>query len=206
MKAYSLNNILKAKFKTLEFSGAWKEAIGNPELTGSWFIYGPPKNGKTSFALTLAKYLAEFRRVGYNSVEEGLSLSFQKAVERVSMHEIGNRFVLIEREEVEDMVKRLKKHKSPDIFFIDSVQFLELSFHEYKRLKGLFPSKLFIYISHVEGRQPDGYAARKILRDANVIFRVEGFKAFPVGRYGGGIPITISAQKAAEYWGLKTQN
>jgi hypothetical protein len=200
-RAYSVHNVIDAKFRTLELDGEWKDAIGSPELTGSWFVYGPPKNGKTSFAMLLAKYLTRFRRVAYNSVEEGLSLSIKMAMKRVSMLEVGGRLVLVKKD-TKDLIKYLNQHKSPDIIVVDSVQFLELRFEEYKQLKSMFPNKLFIYISHVEGRLPEGLTARKMWRDANVVFRIEGFKAFPVSRYGGGEPIVISEEKSVEYWGI----
>jgi hypothetical protein len=201
-RAYSVANVFDAKFRVLEFEGIWRDAVGCPELTGSWFIYGAPKNGKTSLAMMLAKYLTRFRRVGYNSVEEGLSLSIREAMKRVNMKEVKSRFVLIEKETVPELIERLSKHKSPDIIFIDSVQFMELKFSEYKRLKAQFPQKLFVYVSHIEGKQPQGATAKRIWRDANVSIRVEGFKGFPVGRYGGGDTVVISEKLADEYWGL----
>lgn len=203
MRAYSVDNILTKRFNTLEFDGEWFDAVGSPEFTGTWFIYGSPKNGKTSFAMMTAKYLSNFKRVAYNSIEEGLSLSIRMAIDRVGMKDVSGRFVFLDKEPVSDMIERLKKHKSPDVVIVDSVQFCELKFSEYKRIKGLFPNKLFIYISHVEGKQPDGYVAKRILRDSNVSFRVEGFRAFPVSRYGGGNPIDVSKELADEYWGLK---
>lgn len=201
-RAYSVANVYDAKFNVLEFDGMWRDAIGCPELTGSWFIYGPPKNGKTSLAMMAAKYLTNFRRVGYDSVEEGLSLSIREAMKRVNMQEVSTRFVLIGKEDVTELIERLAKHKSPDIIFIDSVQFLDLKFSEYKRLKAQFPQKLFVYISHIDGKQPEGATAKRIWRDANVVIRVEGFKGFPTGRYGGGEPIVVNDKLANEYWGL----
>lgn len=199
MRAYSVQNVLDAKFNTLSFDGVWKEAIGLPELTGSWFIYGPPKNGKTSFAMQLAKYLTGFGKVFYNSIEEGLSLSIQMAFSRVDMQEVGGKITL-GSEGVDAMLQRLEKEKSPAIIFIDSVQFAELKFSQYKKMKMTYPNKLFIYISHVKGVTPEGETARRIWRDANVTFRVEGFRAFPVSRYGGGEHINISEERAAKYW------
>lgn len=204
-KAYSIHNVIDAKFKTLDFDGQWLDAIGKPEPTGSWIIYGAPKNGKTTFAMMLAKYISQFRRVAYNSVEEGLSLTIQMAMERTGMLEAGGRVVLLDKESVENLTARLDKHKSPDVIIIDSVQFLDLKWSEYKKLKERYPTKLFIYISHVEGKQPEGNVARRIWRDANVAFRIEGFRAFPVGRYGGGEYINISEEKANEYFGLLQQ-
>ena len=205
-RAYSIPNVLNTKFKTLEFTGEWLDAVGKPQPTGSWFIYGAPKNGKTSLAMMLAKYLTRFSRVAYNSVEEGLSLTIQMAIERAGVAEVGGRMVLLEKEGIDELVARLKKHKSPDVVVVDSVQFMDLTFEDYKRLKHTFPTKLFIYISHVKGRNPDGSTARRIWRDANVYFRVEGFRAFPVSRYGGGTPIDINAALASQYWGTAIAN
>lgn len=199
MRAYSVQNVLDAKFETLPFEGGWKEAVGCPELTGSWIIYGPPKSGKTGFAMMLAKYMTNFGRVFYNSIEEGLSQSIQLAYQRVGMQEVSGKIIL-EKESIESMIERLKKSKSPRIIFFDSIQFADLKFPEYKKMKSMFPGKLFIYISHIDGKQPEGVTARRVWRDANVSIRVEGFRAFPVGRYGGGQYINISEEKATEYW------
>lgn len=202
-RAYSVANVEDAKFNILPFDGIWRDAVGCPELTGTWFIHGPVKNGKTSFAMQLAKYLTNFSRVAYDSVEERLSLSIREAMRRVNMNEVARKFILIDDDEVGDLVDRLKKHKSPDIIFIDSVQFLALKQSEYKMLKKTFPKKLFIYISHIEGRLPEGATARRIWKDSAISFRIEGFKAFPVGRFGGGEPIVINEELARDYWGLK---
>jgi hypothetical protein len=152
----------------------------------------------------LAKYLTSFRRVAYDSVEEGLSLTMQMALERVAMEETGTRFILLEKEEIGELKERLIKKMSPEIVFLDSVQFAELTFTDYKMMKATFPHKLFVYISHKKGHEPDGRTATRIWRDANVVFNVEGFRAFPVGRYGGGESIDVDEKMAAEYWGLKS--
>jgi len=151
----------------------------------------------------LVKYLTDFKRAAYNSVEEGLSLTIKIAMARVNMLEVGNKLILLEKEEIDDLIERLKKHKSPDVVVIDSVQFMELKFSDYKRLKETFPHKLFIYVSHVEGKLPEGNTAKRIWRDANVTFRIEGFKAFTTSRYGGGGEIVISDEFAKAHWGLK---
>ena len=200
-RAYSVRNVMDASFRTIEFDGEWREAVGCPELAGSWFVYGPPKNGKTTFTLQLAKYLCRFRRVAYDSIEEGLSLSMQMAMDRVNMREAGSRLVLLDREPVEELAERLRRRKSPDIVVLDSVQFMELTFGDYKRLKLQFPNKLFIYISHMKGNSPDGNTARRILRDANVTFRVEGYRAFVKSRYGSEGTIDVWREGAARYWG-----
>lgn len=200
-QAYSVKKVLETQFKTAEFDGEWLAAVGNPEMTGSWSIGGMPKNGKTSFALMLAKYLTKFGKVAYDSVEEGLTLSFQNAMKRAGMDEVSGKFILLDREPIEDLTERLKKHRSPDIVFIDSIQFAELNFQTYKKLKKTYPNKLFVYLTHIKGRRPHGDSAVKIWRDSNVVFSVEGFRAFPISRYGGGAQIDVNAELATEYWG-----
>ena len=202
-RAYSVKNVMSAKFETLDFDGEWLEAVGRPELGGSWMIYGSPKNGKTSMAMKLAKYLCRFRRVAYNSVEEGLSLSMKCAMDRTGMGEVSGKFIMLDRESVDELTERLSRRCSPDVVVIDSVQFLGLNWEQYKQLKERFPHKLFIYISHVEGTQPEGRVSKKIWRDANVYIRVEGFRGFPVGRYGGGKPIDVNHTLAERYWNMQ---
>ena len=201
-RAYSVSNVMNAKFKTLPFDGQWLEAVGCPQLGGSWLIYGAPKNGKTSLAMQAAKYLCRFTKVAYNSVVEGLSLSIRSAMQRLNMEEVSRRFVLLDKEDVKDLTERLSKRCSPDVVIVDSVQFMGLKWSEYKTLKDNFPNKLFIYVSHIDGNKPEGSVAQKIWRDSNVYIRVEGFRGFPVGRYGGGKHLDISKEKASAYWGL----
>lgn len=198
-RAWSVADVYAAKFDELDFDGDWLMAIGKPERTGAWIVYGPPKNGKTTFSMMLAKYLSQFGRVYYNSVEEGLSKSITMAYERVGMIEVGGK-VILEQESYEEMFFRLKKHKSPDIVFVDSVQFMEMKFKEYKELKASFPSKIFVFVSHINGRYPEGTVAMKIYRDANVVCRVEGRRAFIESRYEGDGFIDIDADYANTYW------
>ena len=200
-RAWSPTDIERAKFKELEFEGEWLEEIGKPEVTGSWVIMGPPKNGKTSFAMMVAKYMTNFGRVYYNSIEEGFSKTIQLAFKRVDMSSTKKKLILAQ-ECFEQMYARLSRHKSPDIIIIDSLQFMELQFDEYKKLKEDFPNKIFIYISHVDGRKPDGKTAQRIWRDANVIARVEGRRAFIESRFepqGKGY-IDIDAEYANRFW------
>lgn len=202
-RAYSIRNVMDAKFETLDFDGEWLAAVGRPQVGGSWMIYGAPKNGKTSLAMKLARYLTRWCRVAYDSVEEGLSLSLQSCVARTFGGEGGKRFLLLDKEGAGELTERLAKRCSPDVVVIDSVQFMGLRWEEYMGLKERFPHKLFIYVSHVEGSQPEGRVARKIWRDSDVYIRVEGFRGFPVSRYMGGAPVDVDAEMAERYWGMQ---
>ena len=203
-KALSVHQVISGKRNVMSFEGKWRKTFGNPELSGTWIIWGQSFSGKTTFTLDLCKYLCSFEKVMYNSLEEGAGRSMQLAFERVGMEEVSRRFALLDGEPIPELIERLKKHKSPNVIIIDSLQYADLNYKEYKQLKKLFPSKLFIYISHAEGKLPDGRLANKVRYDANIKIRVEGYRAFVNSRYvedPGENYITIWEEGANRYWG-----
>lgn len=206
-RAISNKNVLTAKFEVAEFDGAFLASFGKPELRGAWIIYGGSGSGKTSFVMQVCKYLTRFRRVAYDSLEQGLSLSLQKAWERVGMEEVGNRIILLNKESLKDLRLRLSKKQSPDVVVVDSVHYwLGLKMSDYINLRNDFPDKLFIFVSHEKGGQPDGKLAQKIRYDSDIKIRVEGYKAFVTTRYEvaecgeGGADFIIWEQGAQDYW------
>ena len=192
-RAISNKNVLTAKFEVAEFDGAFLASFGKPELRGAWIIYGGSGSGKTSFVMQVCKYLTRFRRVAYDSLEQGLSLSLQKAWERVGMEEVGNRIILLNKESLKDLRLRLAKKQG-------------LKMSDYINLRNDFPDKLFIFVSHEKGGQPDGKLAQKIRYDSDIKIRVEGYKAFVTTRYEvaergeGGADFIIWEQGAQDYW------
>ena len=190
-RAASLDQVLRTRFKVLPFEGEWKDAIGCPELTGSWIIWGNSGNGKTRFALQLCKYLCQFGRVAYDSLEEGVSVSLVKAIKETHMMEVRRKFVVLDKEPIDQLTERLEKPKSPGIVCVDSLQYTGMSYEQYKALKERFPKKLFIWISHADGTLPEGRVAKKVRFDSNVKVFVQAYRAEPVSRYGGGKPYII---------------
>lgn len=190
-RAASLDQVLRTRFKVLPFEGEWKDSIGCPELTGSWIVWGNSGNGKTRFALQLCKYLCQFGRVAYDSLEEGVSVSLVKAIKETHMMEVRRKFVVLDKEPIDQLTERLEKPKSPDIVCVDSLQYTGMSYEQYKALKERFPKKLFIWISHADGTLPEGRVAKKVRFDSNVKVFVQAYRAEPVSRYGGGKPYVI---------------
>ncbi|MEG2276646.1 MAG: ATP-binding protein [Odoribacter sp.] len=205
-KALTYKNIEDYKPVELAFSGRWEASFGCPEVKGSWLIWGNSGSGKTRFTLQLCKYLCQFGKVIYNSLEEGLSKSMQNAIIQVGMKEAGRRFIFLDMESMGDLEKRLEKRKSPDVIIIDSLQYFRMTQKDYDRFKKKFPNKLFVFISHAKGSEPKGAVAESIRYDAFVKVWIEGYKALPVSRYvknGESENFTIWAQGAEEYWGNK---
>ena len=201
-RALSVTEAVSMKKETLKLTGAWADAFGEPERIGVWFIWGNSGNGKSSYVMQLCKELAKFGRVAYDSLEEGASLTMQNTLRRFNMAEVNRRFQLLDCEPMSELGERMDKHKSPDFYVIDSFQYSGLTYASYKSLKERHPNKLLIFISHAEGENPEGRAAKKVAYDADMKIRVEGFRAVCKGRFitEPGNHFTIWAEGATQYW------
>lgn len=200
-RAISIDQLSRMKFQTMKFENAWEDSIGSEVArSGSWIIYGASGHGKTTCSIQLAKYLTKFGKVAYNTLEEGARLTFQQAINRHKFSAIERRRFVILNEEIVALTQRLKKQKSPDIIIIDSLQFSGITKMEYKILVRLYPTKLFIWISHADGKKPLGSLAIYVEYNADVKIRIEGFRAIIKSRYGGDADYIISETKSAEYW------
>lgn len=202
-RAYSVSNILTKKFNPLAFENEFLASLGQPDKAFSAIIWGNSSNGKTSFAMQFAKYLTKFGKVAYNSLEEGISHTMQMAVERNFMNECENSFMLLDREPFDHLIERMKKPKSPQFLFIDSVQYTRITKNQYYQLKELMQTKGkgIIWVSQAKGKEPKGSLADDIRYDVDLKLWVEGFRMIPDGRLnGGGALYTIWAEKAAKYW------
>lgn len=201
-RALSVTELLNKKYKLFEFTDEWFDAFGCPERTGVWFVWGNSGNGKTSFVLALIKYLARFCKVAYNSLEEGGAHTMQSAFIRAGMIEVSRRVLLIEGEGIDELEARMNKRRSPDVYVIDSLQYMGLTYERYKKLKERHRDKLIIFVSHADGKLPEGRPAKKIMYDSSLKIWVEGYKAFSKGRYIGpnGGTYTIWPEGAQTYW------
>lgn len=199
-RALTVDDILNKKFIEIHFDDEWKSMLGEPQADGVWLIWGNSGHGKSRFCMMLAKCLARFGKVVYNALEEGARKSIQKNLRDCRMSEVKKNFIILNRESIEDLKIRLRRKQHPRFVFIDSFQYTGLNKKQYIALKEEFPDVLFIFVSHAEGKEPAGNIAKFVRYDADIKIRVEGYKAFPMSRLGGGEPYTIWPEAAAKYW------
>ncbi len=201
-RAISVSELDKKKYKLFPFEGEFYDAFDRPEKKGVWFIWGNSGNGKTTFVLELVKYLAQFGKVGYNSLEEGSAHTMQKAFRNVGMSEVARKIILIEGESKEEISERLMKKQSPDFIVIDSFQYWQMAYKEYIAFKAKHKDKLIIFVSHADGKQPAGRASKSVMYDSSLKIWVEGYKAFSKGRYIGSTgQYIIWPEGVIKYWG-----
>lgn len=200
-KALSMVDLMRKNREVYAFEGALREAFGQPEQNGVWFIWGRSGNGKTSFVLQLCKELTRYGKVAYDSLEEGDSLTMQNALMRVGMGDVGRRFILL-NESLKELDTRLKRRRSPDIVVVDSFQYAHIDLKQYEEFIDQHKNKLIIFVSQADGLKPWGRTAQSAMYSASLKIWVEGYRAISKGRYRGNLGYyTIWAEKADEYWG-----
>lgn len=202
-QAYSVESILRKRFHPLEFTNKWEASLGRPDRAFSAIIWGASAQGKTSFSIQLAKYLCNFGRVAYNSLEEGVSHTMQMAVAEHNLKSCGRKFILLDREPWSVMMERMSKQKAPQFLFVDSVQYAGVGIREYKALKEFMQrsNRGLIFISHARGNEPKGALADFIRYDVDIKIMVKGYRAYPEGRLnGGGDYYDIWPERSAKYY------
>lgn len=207
-KSISAKTALCVKNRTLDVAEEWRGCLGDQiARNGTVFFWGASGNGKSTAVMSFAKMLAASGRVLYVSREEGYSLSFQNTLARFGMAELGARFQVIDDENVESLTERLSMRVAPDFVIIDSVQVMGLSYRDVLGLKQRFPGKLFVLVSQVDGKQPDGRPAKRMMYDADLKIWVEGHTAFSKGRFIGSTGTYVVWKEGADrYWRGKENN
>lgn len=170
---------LSADFKILPFSGKWKELIGSPSEPFKIMIYGKAGNGKSSFALQLAQYLATLgKRVLYVSDEEKFSYTLQEKMKRFNIAH-RNLFVID---------KMPNDTTSYDVIFIDSVNSIG---YEPEDLRKLDKGQSWVYVFQTT-KEGNFRGSQEFEHDVDVSIEVEKFKAHSIkNRFGGKEEINV---------------
>lgn len=200
-RALSVDNVLNRKFTGLPFKGIMNEVFGTPERAGSWIIWGPSGSGKTTFNMQLARYISNFEKVIYNSLEEWPASSIVQAYKRAGLRQGDN--VVMVSEDMKTFEARMLRHRSPNVMFIDSVKYTKFNWNDYERFCRQFPNKIKIWVAHASGKEPKGALSEDIRFDSHVKIYTEGYRAFVTSRFSqkGNGQIDIWPQGAREYYG-----
>lgn len=200
-RAISLSQLFGKRRKYLPLEGEWLARVGKPEVNCRWFIMAPTGSGKTTLIAMIAKELAKYGRVALDSAEEGDSASLMLALKRVGADKLRGRLIIYDCKDVASLDAFLSKQKSPNIVILDSIQFFEMTKKEYDALMTKYPEKTFVFVSHMEGKNPQGALAAHIWKDSGIKIVIEAFVAFiRSSRYGGNLkPVIIWEEAARKY-------
>jgi len=206
-RSLTTRNLFDKKYKRVMLipDEDFSQAVGNATRSGCWLIYGSEKNGKTWFALQIAKILSKAEKVLYISAEEGLDKSFSDACKRAGIT-TKDRILWDEYMCIKDMVDKLKKQRSPNIIFIDNltsysddIKPSELQ----KELLSKLPNKLIVFIAHEERKDAYPALARMAKKMSKVIVHVSGLSATVISRFGDGGTFAINEGKMRLIFGNK---
>jgi hypothetical protein len=209
-RAKSVKNLEDEKHASFKFDGIWGQVIKETETNGAWLIYGKEKNGKTWFALMLAKYLSEkFGKVLYVSAEEGTGLNFKNSYKRAGISHKNSHITFIDYEPMEVLKMRLKRNKQPKIIFIDNLTIYAKEFTKKdltRLIKEELPNCLFVFLAHEKRGEPYTATAEGCRILAKVIMHVQGLACLVSGRIDPGGYIAINEEKACLYHGQHILN
>lgn len=197
MRGIGIQEFLERKFITYNFDGEWAATFGLPERNMKCIIWGDPGHGKTEFCIKLAKYLAGFTKVYYNSFEQGICKTLQDALLRNDMQDVSGKVVFGDQETFEEMLERLSNRNAPQVCIIDSRDYINLTTTQFKTLIDRHPRKAFIIVCWQSGGKPRGEYAKQIAYMCDVKIQVQNFVAFPRSRFGGNQKFIIWNRPAA---------
>ena len=176
----------------------------NASCGGMWLISGKEKNGKTSFALMLAKSLASNHKVVYVSAEEETDDSFVAAMRRAGIT-VSDRIKWEEYLPFESIIEQYSKVRTADFIFIDNLTAYtdEVRRADILKVKKSFPAgKTLVFVAHEEGNRPDPESALAVSKFAKIKFRVVSMNVMVTSRYAnGGGNIVIDEDRKALFFG-----
>jgi len=185
--------LINYRYKTLPFTGAFYDLIGEPSHNAHIVVYGLPKSGKSIFSTQLSKYLAEnFGKVLYVSAEEGFSVTLQKKARDFAE---GNPNFDFANFRTFEEIQEAMQNRPYMAVVIDSVNFAKVTAEQVEQLKHEYPNTLFITI-HQATKQGQARGSQEYIHNADTIIRVHNGVATSVGRFNEGGTYVVFERKA----------
>lgn len=169
----------------VEFSLIWQDLFGKKlPKNFSMLVRGSEKNGKSSFVLRMAEYLAENHgKVMYFSAEEGHGLSIElrvKEILKITTKELKS--LVWKKNFKEGLLERHPQFEPFDFFVFDSWQRMEITDEEYMRFREIYHDKAVIVISQLNNKGLTGIA--KVQHEVDVVVDLKsGFNVNVKSRY-----------------------
>jgi DNA replication protein DnaC len=160
---------LKAmKYKCLSFQSRWKEFFGQPAVVFHLAVHGKPGQGKSTFCVLLAQYLAEnFGEVMYISAEEGFSKTLQQ---KIILTKADSPHLFFADYKNYDEIKEKLEHKYHFVL-LDSLDVLKIDPVRLRELRTLFPNSAFITVSQ-STKTGQQRGSLEIVHDASIVVEV----------------------------------
>lgn len=186
-------------------------SLGEIEMGFDMFIFGNSGDGKSSLSNRVVKEFSQFGKVLHLLYEEGHSKSAKMNLHRSGLIELANTgglqngYELMDNCTYDDLMYLLSRKQSPKVVIIDSFQYSRFTKEQWLSLKAKYVKgrnkKIFVVISHADGKKPRGSVATDVMYDAQIKVFVKGKIAFVKSRYEGKKNFVIWEEGAKAFWG-----
>lgn len=169
----SLEDFQKVEFVNLEMSEEYKNLFGNPPENFSMLVYGESGNGKSTWTINFAEYLAnKHGRVLFNSSEEGLGETLRrKLIDKNSKY-----LDLSQCKNFESLKNTLPQKGKYRFLIIDSINDMNLTVKDLKELRAMDTNRAVIYI--MQATKAGEYKGDSGFRhEADYVIKLENYTA-----------------------------
>jgi predicted ATP-dependent serine protease len=152
-------------YPAITFQSKWGNFFGEPSTTFHLVVHGKPGEGKSTFCIQFAYYLAKHHgNTIYISGEEGFSKTLQLKVNMMNAEHPRLFFTDLKScDEIKAEIKNDKFH----FIFMDSLDTLGINAEKMRELKKLYPASAFITIS--QSTKAGGMrGSQEIIHDADI--------------------------------------
>ena len=168
-KIISSAHLTEMEYQALNFTGRWKQFFGLPAINFHCAIHGMAGEGKSTFAIQFANFLAEnFGMVIYVSGEEGFSKTMKDKF--INNKAATENLYLADLRTYQDLVNEVKPN-TYNFIFIDSLDNMRIGASELKELRTLYSNSALITISQStkDGKMRGSY---EIIHDSDMAVSV----------------------------------
>jgi site-specific DNA-cytosine methylase len=166
----SSSELLGMDFESLPFGNRWADFFGYPSPTFNCVIHGKAGEGKSTFALQFAKYLADnFGRTIYISGEEGFSKTFKDKL--ANTNSSSNMLYVAELKTLNDIMCEVQRGIYKHIF-IDSLDCMGIDAEDMRKLRAIYKTTAFITISQ-STKAGEMRGSNELKHDADICVDVE---------------------------------
>lgn len=158
--------LINQHYDVMTLSGRWKDFIGRPSKNFKMMVYGKPGQGKSTFSILLARYLAKEKglRVLYVAAEEKFGYTLQEKIKRLEALTPNLDFA-------EDLT--FSDLHNYDVVLLDSVNHLQMDADELATLPQNC-AYVWIFQATKEGNYKGG---QQYAHDSDIVIKVDSMKA-----------------------------
>jgi predicted ATP-dependent serine protease len=170
----STKTFKERKYAYFEFKDDWLLKIGNPEKGFSGLFFGPPKSGKSVELLKMCNYFAKnFGRVLYNSCEEKFSKTVQDNLNAFKID--AEKLFFADGLDYEELCDAVKGGRYK-LVIVDSVQYMGLTYADYKAFRAKFPKVAIVLVNQINGKG-QLFGGQQLLHAVDFYAKIENGKA-----------------------------